>query len=112
MKKWVVAAVMAWSAAAFAEPKAEVKAGTGLENREITGAGDSFKKTDTVYVWSSVTDADGQKVAHVWKLDGKEVFKAEFDVKSKRWRINSKRRTPAAVAARARSSVACVLIRV
>lgn len=79
---------------ALADPKAELKAGTGIENRELTGAGDSFKKTDTVYVWSNITDADGKKVAHVWKLDGKEVFKASFDVKSKRWRLNSKRRTP------------------
>ena len=93
----LVAALLASAAGtAFAEPKAECKAGTGIENREITGGGDSFKKTDTIYVWSNVTDAEGKKVAHVWKLDGKEVFKAAFDVKSKRWRMNSKRRTPAA----------------
>lgn len=101
MKKLVamlvaLAAVLMATATAYADPKAELKAGTGIENREITGAGDSFKKTDTVFVWSNVTDADGQKVSHVWKLDGKEVFKAGFDVKSKRWRMNSKRRTPAA----------------
>jgi len=74
----------------------ELKAGTGVENRELTGAGDSFKTTDTVYVWSSINGADGKKVSHVWKKDGKEVFKVAFDVKSKRWRVNSRRRTPAA----------------
>lgn len=89
------------SGAAFAEDakdaaKAEMKAGTGIENREITGAGESFKSTDTVFVWTNVTGADGKKVQHVWKRDGKEVFKVAFDVKSKRWRVNSRRKTPAA----------------
>jgi len=93
-----VALMVGMSGAAWAEDaaaKAEMKAGTGIENREITGAGEAFKATDTVYVWTNVTGADGKKVQHVWKKDGKEVFKVAFDVKSKRWRVNSRRKTPA-----------------
>jgi hypothetical protein len=87
---WVLGLAL-FATTAWADPKAEVKAGTGVENREIVGAADKFKSGDTVFVWSSVTDADGEKVQHVWKLDGKEVFKVGFDVKSKRWRTNSRR---------------------
>ena len=46
-------------------------------------------------MWTNVTDADGQKLSHVWKLGDKQVFAAPFDIKSKRWRFNSRRRTPA-----------------
>jgi Protein of unknown function (DUF2914) len=77
---------------ARADAACEIKAGTGVENRELQGAGDAFKKGDTVFVWSSISDADGKNVSHVWKLDGNEVFKVGFDVKSKRWRVNSRRR--------------------
>ncbi len=82
--------------AAHTDAAAEVKAGTGIEDREPTGVASAFKKGDTVFVWSNITDADGQTVEHVWKLDGKEVFKVSFEVKSKRWRVNSRRRNLAA----------------
>jgi hypothetical protein len=78
---------------ARADAACEIKAGTAVENRELQGAADSFKKGDTVFAWSSTTGAEGTKVAHVWKLDGKEVFKYAFDVKSGRWRSNSRRRS-------------------
>src|SRR5258706_15895940 len=81
---------------AHADAACEIKAGTGVENRELQGAADAFKKSDTVFVWSAITDADGKNVSHVWKLDGNEVFKVGFDVKSKRWRVNSRRRNPQA----------------
>ena len=81
---------------AHADAAAEVKAGTGIEDREPTGVASSFKKGETVFVWSNITGADGQTVEHAWKLDGKEVFKVSFEVKSKRWRVNSRRRNLAA----------------
>jgi hypothetical protein len=75
---------------ARADPTAEAKAGTGIEKRELTGAGTSFKKGETVYVWSSVDGASGKTVEHVWKRDGKEVRKASFPIKAGHWRVNSK----------------------
>jgi hypothetical protein len=81
---------------AHADAACEIKAGTGVENRELQGAADSFKKGDTVFAWSSTTDADGKKVQHVWKLDGKEVWTKAFDVKGSRWRYNTRRREIAA----------------
>ncbi len=90
---WIVILLLLGGArAANADAAAEVKAGTGIEDREPTGVANTFKKGDTVFVWSNITDADGQTVEHVWKLDGKEVFKVSFEVKSKRWRVNSRRR--------------------
>jgi hypothetical protein len=78
------------SGTALADATAEIKAGTSIENRELKGEAASFKKGDTVYVWSSVSGADGTTVQHLWKRDGKEVRKASFAAKSARWRVNSK----------------------
>jgi len=94
---WIaIMLLLAGAGAAHADAAAEVKAGTGIEDREPTGVASSFKKGDTVFVWSNITEADGQTVEHAWKLDGKEVFKVSFEVKSKRWRVNSRRRNLAA----------------
>src|SRR5262245_23561303 len=76
--------------AAFAEPAAEAKAGKKIENREPVNPGSSFKKGDTIYVWSSLSGADGTTVQHVWKRDGKEVRRATFHVPGARWRLNSR----------------------
>jgi hypothetical protein len=78
---------------AAGEAKAEVKAGTEVKERELVGEGSSFKKGDTVVVWSNVTGAEGKTVKQVWKLDGKEVFAPSFEIKSNRWRINSRKRS-------------------
>lgn len=86
----VSASILAIAPGAQADPAAEAKAATKIENREPVDPGTSFKSGDTVYVWSSVTGAEGKTVQHVWKKDGKELRRAQFPVKSARWRVNSK----------------------
>lgn len=82
--------------AADAKPKdtsgasAEVKAGTGVEKHEIVGEGTSFPAGTTVWVWSRVTNAEGN-IKHVWKRDGKEVWTATLPVGSKLWSTQSRR---------------------
>jgi hypothetical protein len=77
---------------AIAQPAAEIKAAKGIEKREPVDEGTTFAAGDTVYAWTRVTDAAGTKVTHVWKRDGKEVWKASLRVGSKRWTTNSRRK--------------------
>jgi hypothetical protein len=74
---------------------AEVKAGTGVENHEITGEAASFPAGTTVVVWSRVLGGEGN-VKHVWKRDGKDVWTAILPVGSKRWTTYSRRAIPTA----------------
>ena len=88
-------------AAADAKPKdaagasAEVKAGTGVEKHEIVGEATSFPAGTTVWVWSRVTNGEGN-IKHTWKRDGKEVWSATLPVGSKLWSTSSRRRIPSA----------------
>jgi hypothetical protein len=77
---------------ASAQPAAEIKAAKGIEKREPVEEGSTFAVGDTVYAWTRVTGAAGTKVTHVWKRDGKEVWKANLRVGSKRWTTNSRRK--------------------
>lgn len=63
---------------------AEVKAGTGVEKREVVGEASEFSKGSVVWAWSRVQNAE-PNVKHVWKLDGKEVWSMSLAVGSKRW---------------------------
>jgi hypothetical protein len=74
---------------------AEVKAGTSLEKHEIVGEANSFPAGTTVWVWSRVTNGEGN-IKHVWKRDGKEVWTATLPVGSKLWSTQSRRTIPAA----------------
>jgi hypothetical protein len=74
---------------------AEVKAGTGVEKREIVGEAASFPAGTTVWVWSRITNGEGN-VKHVWKHDGKEVWTATLPVGSKLWSTQSRRTIPSA----------------
>jgi hypothetical protein len=74
---------------------AEVKVGTGVEKHEVTGEAASFPAGTTVWVWSRVTNGEGN-IKHVWKRDGKEVWSATLPVGSKRWATSSRRTIPAA----------------
>ena len=74
---------------------AEVKAGTGVEKREIVGEATSFPAGTTVWVWSRVTNAEGN-IKHVWKHDGKEAWTATLPVGSKLWSTQSRRTIPSA----------------
>ncbi|MEO7731450.1 MAG: DUF2914 domain-containing protein [Kofleriaceae bacterium] len=69
---------------------AEVKVGTGVEKHEIAGEAASFPAGTTVWVWSRLTNAEGN-VKHVWKLDGKDVWTATLAVGSKKWSTQSRR---------------------
>lgn len=73
----------------------EVKAGTGVEKHEITGEAQSFPAGTTVWVWSRITNGEGN-IKHVWKHDGKEVWSATLPVGSKLWSTMSRRTIPAA----------------
>jgi hypothetical protein len=74
---------------------ADVKVGTGVEKHEIVGEASSFPAGTTVWVWSRVTNGEGN-VKHVWKRDGKEVWTATLPVGSKAWTTFSRRAIPAA----------------
>ena len=74
---------------------AEVKAGTGVEKHAIVGEAASFPAGTTVWVWSQVTNGEGN-IKHVWKRDGKEVWTATLPVGSKLWATSSRRTIPAA----------------
>jgi hypothetical protein len=69
---------------------AEVKAGTGVEKHEIVGEANSFPAGTTVWVWSRVTNGEGN-IKHVWKRDGKEVWTATLPLGSKSWSTQSRR---------------------
>jgi hypothetical protein len=74
---------------------AEVKAGTAIEKHEVVGEATSFAAGSTVFVWSRVTNGEGN-VKHVWKRDGKEVWSATLKLGSKRWSTQSRRAIPKA----------------
>jgi hypothetical protein len=69
---------------------AEVKAGTGVEKREIVGEASTFAPGTTVWVWSRITNGQGS-VKHVWKQDGKAVWSATLPVSSARWTTMTRR---------------------
>lgn len=73
-----------------AAASAEVKAGTGVEKREIVGEASTFAPGTTVWVWSRITNGQGT-VKHVWKQDGKEVWAVKLPVGSARWSTMSRR---------------------
>lgn len=88
-------APVAPSEAPTSSGRAEVKAGTGVDKYEVTGEATTFPAGTTVVVWSLVHDAEG-RVFHVWKRDGKEVWRMGLSIKSKRWSTQTKRTIPSA----------------
>ena len=95
MKTLALLASFAVAAPAFADPSAEIKAGTGVEKREVVGEATSFPAGTTVWVWSRITDGE-PAVKHVWKRDGKDVWTATLKVGSKKWSTQSRRTIPKA----------------
>lgn len=78
-----------------ASASAEVKAGTGVEKHAIVGEAASFPAGTTVWVWSQITNGEGN-IKHLWKHDGKEVWSATLPVGSRRWTTSSRRMIPTA----------------
>jgi hypothetical protein len=71
----------------------EIKIGTGLENREIVGAADTFPAGTTQLVgWTRITGATKPtQIIHVWKLNGKEVASVPLSATSSPFRTNSRK---------------------
>lgn len=95
MKTFTLLATLVLASPAFADPTAEVKAGTGVEKREVVGEAQSFAAGTTVWVWSRVADAE-PTIKHVWKRDGQEVWTATLKIGSKKWSTQSRRTIPKA----------------
>jgi hypothetical protein len=77
--------------AAPASAAAEVKAAKGVEKREPVEEGTTFTAGTKVWIWSRITGANGTKVKHVWKKDGKAIWTAYLAVKSTKWTTSSRR---------------------
>ena len=86
---------LAVASTAFADPSAEIKAGTGVEKREIVGEAQTFPAGTTVWIWSRITEGE-PSIKHVWKRDGQEVWTATLKIGSKRWATQSRRAIPKA----------------
>lgn len=82
-------------AAAAGAAAAEIKAAKGVDKREPVDEGTSFAAGDTVWAWTRVTGANGTKVTHVWKKDGKQAWKATLRIGSNRWTTYSRRKVTA-----------------
>lgn len=95
MKRLAILVSLAVASPVLAEPSAEIKAGTGVEKREIVGEATAFPAGTTVWVWSKIVDGE-PTVKHVWKRDGKDVWTATLKVGSKKWSTMSRRRIPTA----------------
>ena len=78
-------------AAAESALKAEVKIGTGLENREAVGVADSFTAdTPQLTAWSRITGAaEPTTVTHVWTYNGTEIISIPLEIRSASFRTHS-----------------------
>ena len=81
--------------AATAGAAAEVKAGTGVENKESVGTASEFTAGTKVWIWSRVTGAANTTVQHVWKKDGAKVWAANLKIKGNKWTTASRRQLKA-----------------
>jgi cytochrome b subunit of formate dehydrogenase len=82
-------------AAASAAAAAEVKAGTGVENKESVGTATEFAAGTKVWIWSRITGAANTTVQHVWKKDGAKVWAANLKIKGNKWTTSSRRQLKA-----------------
>ena len=82
--------------AAAPSVSAEIQVGTGVENREIVGAADSFASSvGKVFCLSRVTGASGATVKHVWLRNGTEMASVDLSVGGSPWRTWSSKTIPA-----------------
>lgn len=82
-------------AAAAADAAAEVKAGTGVENKESVGTATEFAAGTKIWIWSRITGAANTTVQHVWKKDGAKVWAANLKIKGNKWTTSSRRQLKA-----------------
>ena len=81
--------------AAATAAAAEVKAGTGVENKESVGTASEFTAGTKVWIWSRVTGAANTTIQHVWKKDGAKVWAANLKIKGNKWTTASRRQLKA-----------------
>ncbi len=68
-----------------AAPAVELKFAKEIQGRQPVAPGDTFTP-GKVYAWTRVTGGEGDfTVYHVWKKDGKRVWKQPVSVKGKKW---------------------------
>ncbi len=73
--------------------KAEIKMGTGLENREPVGVADSFDMSvGKVIGWSRLDGAESPlKISHVWIYKGNEIASVPLEVPQLPYRTYSRK---------------------
>ena len=77
-------------AGAPAAPAAELMIGTGIENRELVGPGESFQlSVGKLYCFSRVLNATGSEIEHVWYKGDAEVARVKLMVAGSPWRTYS-----------------------
>lgn len=71
-------------------PAAEISVGTGIENRELVGAAQTFQLgTGKVFCFSRVSNAAGSEIEHVWYKGDTEVARVRLAVAGSPWRTYS-----------------------
>lgn len=77
-------------AGAPAAASAEVSVGTGIENRALVGAAETFPAgTAKLFCLSRVTNASGSEVEHVWYKGDTEVARVKLMINGSPWRTFS-----------------------
>ena len=82
--------VAAQGTQAGAAASAEVTVGTGIENRALVGAAETFAlSAGKVFCLSKVSNASGAEVEHVWYKGDSEVARVKLAVNGSPWRTYS-----------------------
>lgn len=71
-------------------PTAEISIGTGIENRELVGAAETFAlTTGKVFCFSRLMNATGTEIEHVWYKGDTEMARVKLMVNGSPWRTYS-----------------------
>ena len=77
-------------AGAAAAPAADVSVGTGIENRALVGAAETFPvATGKLFCQSRVSNASGSEIEHVWYKGDMEMARVKLMVSGSPWRTHS-----------------------
>ncbi len=64
--------------------------GSAVENRQLTGRADRFAVGSQVYFWTHVVGASpGERIDHVWLMQGVEVMRIPLRIGGPNWRTHS-----------------------
>lgn len=71
-------------------PAAELMIGTGIENRELVGPGETFQlSVGRLYCFSRVSNATGSEIEHVWYKGDTEMARVKLSIGGSPWRTHS-----------------------